>query len=670
MAVLFWSTASSKLNYSLLNLALYLEMKKIILSAGVVAAALMALAAKNNDAVLMTINGRPVYQSEFEYLYNKNNAQQVQPQSLDEYVQMFVDYKLKVADAEAAGRDTTASFIKEYNEFRNELAAPYLTDTTVMTSLLQQAYSHYSEELKVSHIMVQYPGGRDARAKATATLDSLRTAILNGTAKWDDVASQYSIDRGTNAKGGQMGWIMPGRLPWPFEEAAYNTAKGEISPIVNSGYGLHIIRVDDRRASSGEVQAQHILKLTARKSEAEAAKAKEQIDSIYNVVMDGADFSDVAQRESEDPGSKSKGGMLDWYGRGMMVAEFDSASFALADGEISKPVKTSYGYHIIKRLAHRGVADFATMRPTLEKQISGDERGQRPYKARIEQLEKTYNSHLLNDGLAQVETLIKDNGGFDSLAISKLSASDIAVYEVNGVKAPVKSVMKYVRVGRTQPSTDDAVEMISNAATFGMENATADVERENLLTNNADYRNLVNEYRDGILLFDISNEKVWDRANKDKEGLEAYFNANRDKYTWDKPKFKGYVVFATNDTIGAQVRQFCDSINAAGFDAETFAGDLRKAFGRDAKVERVIAAQGDNAITDNLAFNGPKPAENTRWKDCFAFRGRIIEQPEEAADVRGQVTTDYQNSLEKEWVEQLRKTYPVKINNKVLKKIK
>ncbi len=644
-------------------------MKKIVLSAGVVAVALMALAAKNNDAVLMTINGRPVYKSEFEYLYNKNNAQQVQPQTLDEYVQMFVDYKLKVADAEAAGRDTTAAFVKEYNQFRNELAAPYLTDSLVAKQLLDEAYAHHKEDIKVSHIMVQTPNTVDGKAKAQATLDSLRSAIVAGKADWNDVAAHYSVDRGTKDRGGLMGWIMPGRLPWAFEEAAYNTAKGEISPVINSGYGYHIIRVEDRTPSRGEVQAQHILKLTARKSDAEAALAKQQIDSLYNVLKNGADFTDVAQRESEDPGSKAKGGMLDWFGRGMMVAEFDSVSFALADGEISKPVKTAYGYHIIKRLAHRDVQSLEELRPTIEKQIANDERGQRPYHARMQQLEKTYNSHLLSDGITKVESVIADNGGLDSVAIAKLAASNIDIYEVNGVKTPVKDVVSNMRAPKNKLAKAEAMELINNVANHSMENATADVEREKLLENNSEYRNLVNEYRDGILLFDISNEKVWDRANKDKEGLEAYFNANKEKYTWTKPKYKGYVIFATNDSIGAKVRQFCDSVNNANFNPETFVADVRKAFARDAKVERVIAAQGDNAITDYLAFNGPKPADNNRWQDCFTFRGRIIDQPEEAADVRGLVTTDYQNALEKEWIEQLRKTYPVKINNKVLKKV-
>jgi peptidyl-prolyl cis-trans isomerase SurA len=644
-------------------------MKKIILSAGVLAFAIAALTAKKSDPVLMTINGKPVYQSEFEYLYNKNNAQQVQPQTLDEYVQMFVDYKLKVADAEAAGRDTTAAFIKEYNDFRNELAAPYMTDSTVLNKLINDAYSHHSEEVMVSHIMIAAPKNKKDGNKAQAMLDSLRTSIISGKANWNDVAATYSIDRGTKDRGGSMGWITPGRLPWNFEEAAYNTAKGEISPVINSGFGYHIIRIDDRRATSGEVQAQHILKLTVHKSPAEAAHAKEQIDSLYNVVINGADFSDVAKRESEDPGSKAKGGMLDWYGRGMMVAEFDSASFALADGEISKPIRTAYGYHIIKRLAHRGTPSLEVLRPTIEKQIANDERSQRPVRARMDVLEKKYNSRVLDSGLKQVETLLNANGGYDSIADVKLSASNIAIYEVNGKKGSLNDVMPHVRLPKTA-STDNALQAINNAASVSMDAATAELERDNLLETNPEYRNLVKEYRDGILLFDISNEKVWDRANKDKDGLEAYYQANRDKYAWSKPKFKGYIVFATNDTIGARVREFCDSIDTANFNADNFTADIRKAFGRDARVERVIAAQGDNAITDYLAFNGPKPEANKRWGDCFAFRGRIIAQPEEAADVRGQVTTDYQNALEKEWVEQLRRNNTVKINQKVLKQIK
>ena len=238
-------------------------MKKLILAAGVMGATLLGVAAANNDPVLMNIAGKDVHLSEFEYLYHKNNSQQVQPQTLDEYVEMFVNYKLKVADAEVHGIDTTAAFMSEFNQFRNELAQPYLVDLAVQDSIVNSIYSQMTDELVVSHIMMH--DGSEAK------LDSLRSAILDGTAKFEEVAAQYSIDRASSSRGGYMGVVAFGRYPQAFEEMAYSTPVGQISPVVNSGYGIHIIRVDDRHPSEGEVLVEHILRVTRGATDSVAA---------------------------------------------------------------------------------------------------------------------------------------------------------------------------------------------------------------------------------------------------------------------------------------------------------------------------------------------------------------------------------------------------------------
>ncbi len=645
-------------------------MKKTLISAGIATVALMAFAAKKNaDPVLMTVNGTPVYQSEFEYLYHKNNSQQLQPQTVDEYLKLFTDYKLKVADALANRLDTTADFRSEYTKYRNELAAPYMTDSTLYKQLLREAYEHALREVKVSHIMFGITGNPAQDNAAQAQADSLRQALIAG-ADWNEAAAKFSVDRGTSQNGGEMGWLPAGRFPWAFEKAAYDTPKGQLSPVVNSGFGYHIVRVDDERPARGEVRASHILKLTINKSDEEQALAKQKIDSIYRVLQQpDVKFEDVARAESED-GSAGSGGDLGWFGSGMMVAEFDSVAFALAENAVSEPFTTRFGWHIVKNTGHRGVKSYDEMLPSLESVIANSERALEPEQAFMEKLLKDYSAALDTKGIDRIKALIEANpSGYDSVAIATLRRSDIPVYTVRGRQYPVSQIMD--KVASTLDTTwNGASVVIRNAAETAMRGTAADIFRDELAQTNADYRNLVNEYRDGILLFDISNRRVWDAAAKDKEGLEEFFRANRDKYTWEKPKYKGFIVFAPDDSVAALAKEYADSLSLDR-DPSSIAEKMRARFGRKVKVERIIAAQGDNPISDYLFFDGPAPdTSKLTWPSFFGYAGHLAQQPEEASDVRGLVTTDYQNALEQAWLEEMRKTYPVKINKKVASKLK
>lgn len=576
-------------------------MKKQILAAGIICATLCAIAAKPKDPVLMKVGNDDVRLSEFEYLYNKNNTQQAQPQTIDEYVDMFVNFKLKVAAAEAAGLDTTKAFKDEYLKFRNELSEPYLRDEKVAAAQEAEAYDHMLSDLLVSHIM--FP------AQQSALADSLYAELKAGNARFEDIATKYSMDKASARRGGLMGVVGAGRYPWPFEKAAYETEVGRISPVINSGFGLHIIRVESRTPAKGQVHAAHILRMTRGASDSVVAAEMLVADSLYNVVTaPGADFAAVARQFSQDPGSARNGGDLGFFGPGMMVQEFDSVAFALADGEISRPFKTPFGWHIIKRIESKGPGTFEENLEAIRKQIERE-----PSRAR-----------LAGDAYA-------------AAAVERFRG------KLGGVT--------------------DSAEMTARAL---------ELAREELEAENADYRNLLHEYRDGILLFDISNREVWNKASADTVGLDEFFRANRAKYAWKAPKFKSLIIFAGNDSLlNVAMRYAADSIPAT-VPAQKIAEVMQQRFGRDVKVERVIAAKGENAITDYLGFGAEKPAKpaSQRWQSYAAFRGRVIDQPEEASDVRGTVVADYQAALEKEWLERLHKEIPVKINQKVLKQAK
>ena len=638
-------------------------MKKQFLAVGVIGASLLALTAKNSDPVLMNVAGKDVRLSEFEYLFHKNNAQQTEPQSLDQYVGMFVDYKLKVADAESAGIDTTASFIYEFTQFRDELSEPCLRDNSVLDSMVNQSYSHMQDELKVSHIMMA--------ADQEATLDSLRQAIIDGKVTFEEVARQYSIDKPSARRGGLMGFVIANRYPWAFEEAAFETPVGQISPVVNSGFGNHIIRVESRQPARGEVLAEHILRLTRNVPDSLLAEQKFTIDSIYRVVKANPDeFENLAKTYSEDPGSARNGGSLGWFGPGAMVQEFDSVSFALPVGGISEPFTTSFGWHIIKKVDARGVGSLEDNRESIIKAINRTERGALPEKMFVQRNAKKYGARLNESNINKIAAMAdKDGGMLDSAFMANYSKSEMPIFSVGGKDVTLGEIVSGMAPARIRGG-EQIQEHIKAVATEMMNNRVLDLARNELAEENPDYRNLVNEYRDGILLFEISNRNVWDRAAKDKEGLEDYFRKNRAKYAWDKPKFKSYIIFTSNDSLLNEAVKYASTLTDDMVPAD-FTSAMRERFGRDVKIERVIAAQGENAITDYLGFGGEKPApENKRWSSYAAFRAKVITAPEEAADVRGAVVADYQAMLEKEWLKALHDKYPVKINKKVLKQVK
>ena len=639
-------------------------MKKHLLAAAFAAVILPSVAQPAPDAVLMTVDGRPVTVGEFEYLYNKNKSQQAAPQSLDDYLVMFENYKLKVADALHNNLDQTQNFTTEFNNYRNELSAPYLRDQATEDNLVQEAYGHRKYDVLVSHIMV------DDTPEAKAKLDSLRSEIVAGRISFEDAATKNSVDRPSAVRGGMMGYVLPGRFPWAFEKAAYDTKVGEISPVINSGMGYHIIRVEKVTPSLGEVEASHILLMTRGLDQAGQDAAKVRIDSIYTALMDGADFADLATRLSQDPGSAAKGGELGRFGHGMMVAEFDSAAFATPEGKISKPFKTAFGYHIVRTDKHYGVPELDdNMRKSIIGSMSRDNRAKMPEKVYIDNLLAKRNAKVNTAQIDKIKAMIMaHNDECDSTVVAALTAMTDAVATYDGGKVTVADAMAYVPMplGLTSEAFgENFAEAVDNALhAVVLDGARADLEKTN-----TDYRNLINEYRDGILLYEISNQKVWDKAAKDTAGLKAFFEANRDKYHWDKPKFKSYVFFAKSDSLLNLAVAYADSIDTP--DPAKFSQEMRKRFGRDIRVERVIAAEGENAITDYLAFNGSKEAamNQSKWPFFAAWHGRLFEQPEEASDVRGAAVTDYQAYLEQEWLKDLHKKYKVKLNKKVFKQL-
>lgn len=589
-------------------------MKKVILSIVLLAGAMMGLA--QEDKVLLTINGEPVMASEFLYIYEKNNQDSsLEKKSMQEYLDLFINFKLKVTEAIAQGVDTTEAFKKELAGYRAQATPKYMQDNEAIDSLVAMSYHRMANVRRAAHIAIQCPLDADSAtlAAAEAKINLARERVTTGVAKkvkkgrkwvtvqepeaFADVAREMTEDPQGKENGGELGWIQVFRFVYPFEEAVYNTPVGEVTEVFRSPYGLHIALVEEERAFE-EVHAAHIMKMMPRDSEETAMDVKRQIDSLYQVVMAGADFAEVATANSDDKGSARKGGDLGWFGRGMMVQPFENITFGMNEGEMSEPFPTRFGWHFVKLYGKRGIQPLDSMRSQVLTQVKRDVRMKEADKSFINKVRAEYNLP------------------------AEMSDADVKAY------------------------------------------AEAHLEEKH-----ADLRNLVREYHDGILLFDVSLREVWDKANKDTEGLAAYFKANKKNYTWDEPHFKGYIIQAKDMASAKAAKQIVKNANP-----DSVMSYLNQRVNIDSvtyvKVQRGLWTAGKSAMVDKYAF-GNKEAEFTPSEEFPVVIpvGKIIKAPQEYLDVRGQVTTDYQDHLEKLWVATLREKYPVVVNEEVLESL-
>ena len=587
-------------------------MKKVILSIILLAGAMMGFAQK--DKVLMTINGEPVMLSEFLYIYEKNNQESsLEKKSMEEYLDLFINFKLKVAEAIAQGVDTTEAFKKELAGYRAQATPKYMQDNEAIDSLVQLSYNRQANVRRAAHIAIQCPANADSAtiAAAEAKIQLARERVTTGVEKkvkqgrkwvtvrepeaFADVAREMTDDPAGKENGGELGWIQVFRFVYPFEDAVYNTPVGEVTEVFRSPYGLHIALVEEERAFE-EVHAAHIMKMMPRGSEGMAIDAKKQIDSLYQVVLAGADFAEIATAHSDDKGSAVRGGDLGWFGRGMMVQPFENITFDMQPGEMSEPFPTRFGWHFVKLYEKRGIQPLDSMRQQMLNQVKRDVRYQEAEKSFINKTRAEYNLP------------------------AEMSNDEVKAY------------------------------------------ADAHLEEKY-----ADLRNLVREYHDGILLFDVSLREVWDKANKDTEGLAAFFKANKKNYTWDAPRYKGYIIYAKDEKVAKAAKQIIKSANA-----DSVMSYINQRVNVDSvqyvRVERGLWKEGKNAAVDKYAFKSIT-AECTQPEEFPVVipAGKVIKAPEEYTDVRGQVTTDYQDHLEKLWVQTLHDKYPVKVNEEVLK---
>ncbi len=658
-----------------LNLTDFLSgsMKHIIKSFAVslfVFATIQVSAQKKND-IIMTIGGIPVTKEEFIASYKKNNTNiqdEKDKKTPAEYLDLFTNFKLKVLEAEKLGYDTAKSFVSELKGYRQELAKPYLTDVSYNDEMIRTAYHRTQYERKASHILIRVaPDASPADTLAAWNkISDLRKQILAG-ANFNEMAAKYSEDPSAVQNKGSLGYFSAFQMVYPFEDMAYRTPVGQVSEIARTRFGYHLIKVDDERPAPGEIQVAHIMKMFPQQASDETiAKLKLAADSIRLKAISGADFAELAKKYSDDKQSAPHGGVLNWFTPTNMVPEFAEAAFALKNnGDISPVIRTPYGWHIIKRLALRTIQPFEKMKPELETKIKQNPAiSKYSDEAFDHQLRAEYQLKINDDNFSKLVGSVADSThikNWNKLAIPVKDNPLISFANQSFTVGNFAGYLQDQKFSAEKPAKENGLKEMLNKF---INQKLLEYENTQLERKHPDFASIYKEYHDGILLFNISKDKIWDVASNDSARLRDYFSHTTKKYYWDD-RFKGWVIEAKSPETRIQAETMLDKQEMGKQELLDFFNTKTE---NNIRIRDVVVEKGVDPVVDYFIWSGPKPSG---FNETTTFVHGKLDHHElkELKDAWGLYSSDFQEQIEKEWIASLKAKYPVVINKKVLKKI-
>lgn len=651
------------------------------------------------EPVIMTIDNTPVYLSEFVYIYTKNNpCVSYAKEDLDAYMQLFINYKLKVKEAERLGYDTIPKLINELAQYRNQLSLPYLIDKEKNEALIREAYDRTANEVRASHIMIRLKP--DASPKDTLAAYekamAIRKRLLAGE-NFADLARSASEDPSAAQNAGDLGYFHALIMVYPFEDAAYKMNVGDFSMPVRTNFGYHIIKLTDKRPAKGKMVAAHIMILTDKNMNADAlAKAEQKINDVYALLEGGASFEELAGKYSEDQSSKAKGGKLPEFGAGTKqrwVPEFEEAAFGIPeDGMYCKPFQSPYGWHIIKRFSLTPVGTYEEMYRELKLKVERDMRAETTKASFINSLKTSYNfvdhsekylslfyatmgPEIFTGNWKGLENHDKDGEIICSFASVKLTVGDFESYLINMQAAQ---------------RTEEMEVFIRKQYDLFVKSELLKYEDSQLESKYPEFKSLMQEYRDGILVFDVMQNEIWNKASKDTAGIRAYYEAHKADFTYpvryrgdlyrciDKATADRVIEYLASDTMDYAKIQM--AINTT---SELTLIIKRNTFNSETtdwmKIEKKAKSAGSGETDPCKKTKAAKPAKIRTFKTgtnkMFIYKGEyyvfdveeiMAPRVREFSEAKGLVTAAYQTELETKWLQELRGKYTIVINNDVL----
>ena len=628
--------------------------------------------AQNKKNVLLTINSNPVYSSDFTKVFNKNLDLVVEEsqKNVAGYLDLFIDYKLKITEAYAQELDKNQQYIKEFKKYEDQLAKKYIYDKRVVSKLVEEAYDRSLEEINAEHILVlsNLNDSPNDTLKAYNKIKEAHVKALKGE-NFTSLVIEYSEEPGAKKSKGKLGYFTAFQMVYPFENTAYNTKVGEISQITRTSFGYHIIKINDRRKKKPKINVSHIMIFSNKDKKAE--DPEERINELYAMIMQGEPFEKIAKQFSEDKNTGVKGGQLKTFGPGDLKApKFENAAYSIKnEGEIIAPVQSAFGWHIIRLNEKFSIPSFEEQKDDIEKKVKGGARALVVTQAINNKIIKKY-------GFKEGESYISYFNNFvnDSILSRKWTYSSIPLTEnqilfiIGDHDVTYTDFAEYLRDNQKTIKKYINKESLLIDMYVKFKNETLkNYFKERLEVENTEYATIINDYRNGLLVYDVMNKNIWQIAKTDSTGLKNYYEKTKSNYNWKKRL--DVDIYSSSDEITTKQVQ---TLLLRGEESVT----IKKQINSDGKINVITVSDVFEIDQSELPEDiiPEKGVSDIKLNDGFYVVVNIKEVIEptlkEFDEVRGTVISNFQTEIEKKWMQSLRDKYEVKINNKSLKKLK
>ncbi|MEG1572038.1 MAG: peptidylprolyl isomerase [Bacteroidales bacterium] len=635
-----------------------------------------------DQSILLIVNNDSISKADFLKVYTKNTQQDqvlYTQEALSDYLKLYINFRLKVQAAEDAGYDTNVDLQNELAMYRSQLSQPYLLDTKVSENLIQEAYQHLQYDMHAAHILINLDkkaSGADT-VKAYKKAMEARAKILKGI-DFAEVAEQYSddpsarkSDRGAG-NGGDLGYFTAFNMVYPFENAVYNLNVGEVSMPVRTDFGYHVIKLLNKNKALGKVRASHIIVMlppNAPKDMDSVAKLK--IDSAYTELQAGHPFAEVVAKYTDDKSSAKNGGKIPDFSINRMVPELVDVFYDLKPLDYTKPVRSRFGWHIIQFYSATGVPAFDSTKQEIEYRIMRDERAKLPQSTFVAKLKTNYNFKEEKNAFTVFSNLVSD-----SLLKGTWKFTPSSVYQKNlfsyaGKQVKYLDFANYILKKQKLNLSDSKQQILTSMYNSFVDNTLLEHESLLLDTKYPEFTALMQEYRDGVYLFDITNRKVWARASQDTVALLSYFELSKDKYKWPKKVEAKVFTYDVANLDTEKVAKFLSKSIKKKLNFAQLKTAAEKTFGKENfTLIQGRFEQGQNSIVDKAPQQlglSKDILTGTTQKGFVIIDQMIPEQYQTLEEVRGLIIADFQKYLEEEWIKELQKKYSYSVNQDVFK---
>ncbi|GAA4955722.1 peptidylprolyl isomerase [Algibacter agarivorans] len=626
-------------------------------------------AQSENKAILFSVDGAPVYTSEFIRVYNKNLdlVQDESQKDVDEYLKLFTSYKLKLKEAKALGLHKKPTYLRELSNYKKQLAKSFITDSKVTDALVEEAYDRLSYDVKANHILIKISENASPEDTLVAYNNIMKLRDRALSEGFEKVRKE--VHNGQTIYGEELGYFTGFKMVYKFETAAFNTDIGAVSLPFRTRFGYHIVNVLDKRKSRGERTVAHIMVMNKEKDSL-AEKPEDRIQDINKKLSQGEDFKYLAKQFSDDKNSAPKGGMLPPISSGQLnVPEFETVTFGLENiGDVSEPFKTNFGWHIVKLYGKKPIPEFKAMEPELVEKVKRDDRSKLIDQALVDKLKKRYNVGNELPGMDYFVSVFNNDYFKRTWKLPEDFKADQPLIKIGKKQFSYRDFGDYLQKTQRTATQKGAYESIISKKyeSFLKENLIK-YQEDHLEEENEEFAYIVSEYRDGLLLFELMETTIWNAAKTDSIGIQEYYSNHKNNYILPE-RIDAVVASSTKQKTLKKVSKLLDE----GMDLD----QIKSLVNSNDEIEVIFTSDvmdtKHQALPEKFDF---KKGISKIYKHNNAYvlvqvKDILPETQKTLEEAKGTVISDYQTYKEANWIKELGAKYKIVINQEVLENVK